>query len=300
MADTNGASPDTQNGSYEPLEKLGSSRMKITHKNKGDGDDSKYAYSKVIGVEQAKTKTFYGFARDGAIDDTKAIPVFEDLFEDSRRSWVDPNKNREGRAEREEELAKKWERALTSAQKAQVETLLNRWNEGHAYMAQILIRCKKYGFDAVRHLRAEWKDSQKKVDDAEFDTRDLTPASYQLFWCRVRQYTIMRERAEDLALGIPEVDFTPVKRKIAEGVPIDELIDQLPWQHQLMRGMVEASHVNGQQHRMSVWLLNAGAVPAEIPDGKGSTMELIIPRSGKKKGRGGKGHKDRTEEEEDE
>ena len=70
---------------------------------------------------------------------------------------------------------------------------------------------------------------KERRDKAEMEATELSPPEYQLFWRRLRQYQITRERAYDLALGFPTLDVTELKQQLAEGGNVHDLVPKMLW-----------------------------------------------------------------------
>ena len=101
------------------------------------------------------------------------------------------------------------------------------------------------------------------------------------FWCKVRQYRINRERAYDLAMRYPTADVTDVKRALADGKDIHDMIPQMPWAFQEGYQLVMGSKMDGEAHRTQLMALVAGQLPPPpMPYGMGMGMGMGMPPYG--------------------
>ena len=144
-----------------------------------------------------------------------------------------------------------------------INRLLEEWGSADAFMLQCRIDEERYGIDYAERHYDEYDRNEELRRDAEMRASRLPPAENMLFWCRVRQYKIMRERAFDLAMGHPVNDFTEVKRELAEGKDIHDVAHRMPWAFRVGYDRVLASMMDGEAHRMLLMAMIAGQIPAQ-------------------------------------
>lgn len=271
----------------EDLADRGSTAIKIKGGGEGEGESAlalKYGYSQPISQISRMTEKLYGFARDAKVEShlekTAIMGVFalNDLLFDA--ACV----NRQARYEDAEADASRWEKLIAADRiketkedsddktedkaddKADdVHSLLTRWSEAHAFMQQVGIVEEQRGIDAVVHLREDYMAKKQQRDDAEMGASRLPAAWNMFFWCRVQQYKIMRERSYDLSMGYPVVDYTELKRKIADGGNIHDLVEQMPWAYLEGYQRLTASLMDGEAHRTTLISLYAQTHPAQMP-----------------------------------
>ena len=128
-------------------------------------------------------------------------------------------------------------------------------------MLQAQIVEERDGIDAAVSLYPKFTKMKKQRDDVQMKASELPPAENMLFWCRVRQYKIMRERAYDLALGYPTHDFTDVKRKLATGENIHDLIPEMAWPWRESYQLVMGSTADGESWRTTLMAMYAQELP---------------------------------------
>ena len=144
-----------------------------------------------------------------------------------------------------------------------INRLLEEWGSADAFMLQCRIDEERYGIDYAERHYDEYDRNEELRREAEMRASRLPPAENMLFWCRVRQYKIMRERAFDLAMGHPVNDFTEVKRELAEGKDIHDVAHRMPWAFRVGYDRVLASMMDGEAHRMLLMAMIAGQIPAQ-------------------------------------
>ena len=86
---------------------------------------------------------------------------------------------------------------------------------------------------------------KERRDKAEMEATELSPPECQLFWRRLRQYQITRERAYDLALGFPTLDVTELKQQLAEGGNVHDLVPKMLWAFKEAYQLVTRSTADG-------------------------------------------------------
>ncbi len=270
---------------YDPLRPLAKRQPTEIKLKSGDGDDEaalalKYGYSAPINQVSRLTQKLYGYVRDGNLhgpleqSSVRGAHSLNDLLFDA------PCVNREGRYQEEEGRAKQWMRLIDQSPSAvavvddeeeekkpeiDIDALLNRWSDADAFMLQARIVEEQRGIEAAEHMYEEYKEKSKKRDVVQMEASELPPAYNMLFWCRVRQYQIMRERAYDLAMGYPTHDFTEVKEEVAEGHDIHDFVHRMPWPFREGYQLVMGSMMDGKAHRELLMAMVAGQLPAQMP-----------------------------------
>ena len=144
-----------------------------------------------------------------------------------------------------------------------IHRLLEEWGSADAFMLQCRIDEERYGIDYAERHYDEYDRMEELRRDSEMRAARLPPAENMLFWCRVRQYQIMRERAHDLAMGYPINDFTEVKRELSDGKDIHDVAHRMPWAFRVGYDRVLASMMDGEAHRMLLMAMIAGQIPVQ-------------------------------------
>ena len=261
----------------------------------GDGDAAmalKYGYSQPITQISRLTQKLYGYERDanvqGHLEQSAVMGAnaLNDLIFDA------PCVNRQGRYDEEENRAKQWMKLIEQSPKVaegkdqgesgpDIDGLLQRWSEADAFMLQARSFEEQHGIDAAEHLYEEYDLREKQREAVEMEASTLPPAENMLFWCRVRQYRIMRERAYDLAMGYPIHDFTEVKREISEGRDIHDLVHRMPWPFREAYQLVTGSMLDGEAHRTLLMAMIAGQLPPQpMPWSMGPGYWPAVPPNG--------------------
>ncbi len=146
-----------------------------------------------------------------------------------------------------------------------INQLLDEWGEADAFMLQCRLDEERYGIDYAERYYDEYDRMEALRRDVEMRASKLSPPENMLFWCRVRQYKIMRERAFDLAMGYPVHDFTEVKRELAAGRDIHDLAHRMSWAFLVGYNRVLASMLDGKEYRMLLMAMIAGQIPVQQP-----------------------------------
>ena len=287
-----GENPDI----YEPLLPLAQRGPTSVKLSRPQGDDEmalalRFGYSQPITQISKLAQKVYGYMRDGNVtelDEKAAIMgsnALNDLIMDA------PCVTRQERYDDEEERAKTWlgqvdpglrrghfkldpymaraandngvSHGETEEDEYDMTRLLHQWAAADAFMLQARVDEERYGIDyAERHYDA-YDRAEEDRRRAELQASELEPAENMLFWCRVRQYKIMRERAFDLAMGYPVHDFSQVKREIAEGKDIHDVAPRMSWAFLAGYHRVIGSMLDGQEHRMQIVAMIAGQIPVQ-------------------------------------
>lgn len=234
----------------------------------GGGDEdselamaAKYGYSMPIALIAKMMQKFYGYQRDGNVTEplvqiaVKGTNALNDLIMQA------PCVNRQGRWEEEEQQVKRWQRQIDKSGLDRIDAMLDRWGKADAFMLQAQIVEEERGYDASEPLYERYRECEAARAAAEMEASELKPAENSFFWCRVRQYRIERERTYDLATGRPVHDFTEVKREVAEGKDIHDLIHKVAWPGQESYRVITASQMDGVAFRELLMSLMAGLLP---------------------------------------
>lgn len=228
---------------------------------------AKFGFSQPITQVSQLARKFYGYERDGNVDTllgqnaVKGTNALTDFILNA------PCVNRQGRYDEEDVRAKQWLKEIDANPDGREEKLagmyelLARWSEADAFMLQARIVEEQRGIDAAEALNDEYDRMTAQRDAVQMEAAKLPPAYNMLFWCRIRQYQIMRERAYAAAMGYPIHDFTDVKRKLADGADIHDLISAMPWAFQESYQMVMGSMMDGEAHRTLLMSMIAGQLP---------------------------------------
>ena len=144
-----------------------------------------------------------------------------------------------------------------------IDYLLDEWGEADAFMLQCRIDEERYGIDYAAQHYDDYDRMEAKRRETEMRASQLPPAENMLFWCRVRQYQVMRERALDLAMGYPVQDYSQVKQDIAKGADVHDIAPRLPWAFNIGYQRVLGSMLDGQEHRLQMISMNAQQIPAQ-------------------------------------
>ena len=264
----------------------------IIHREGGGNKDGGNQFSQFLFQQSAMQEDLFGFLTLGHIVNPLELELVKRLYVISLRDWNADAHNREGRYQEEERLATEWSGKMVNLSQVvddqgdpvkTEEDLLHEWHVNFAFMSQVKIQKKKFGLAAVQEHKARFDGCRRAKDAIEFEAALLPPANYQYFWHRVRQYQVMTERTEDLALGVPTRDYTEVKKKLAGGVSIHKVIYEMPWACRRLYGRVMASLADGDTIRRHFAILYTREWPVEerAPDPKKGSISF-----GKRKDRG--------------
>ena len=251
----------------------------IIHREGNGGRGDNQQFSQFLFQQAAMQEDLFGFLTLGHIVNPLELELVKRLYVISMRDWNSDAHNREGRYQEEERLAADWSAKMINLSEVvddqgdkvkTEEDLLHEWHINHAFLSQVKIQKKKFGLEAVQQHKERVLECRQAMQETEFEASLLPPANYQYFWHRVRQYQVMTERTEDLALGVPTRDYTEVKRKLAGGVSIHKVIYEMPWACRRLYGRVMASLADGDTIRRHFAILYTREWPAEerAPDGK--------------------------------
>ena len=250
-------------GSYPELTSLGNRGSTTVRLQRDTGDTeaemmARYGFSQPIAQISKLTQKPYGYQRDGNITDNLERLAILGSNELSDLILGAPCVNRRARFDAEEERAQQWLRIIkadnrdTDHQKhdrPDLNSLLERWSSADAWMLQALVEGDKYGIDETAHLDSKYEEMEDQRRWVEMRAAELLPAENMFFWCRVTQYKIMREQSYDVAMGYPTADFTEMKRALAGGADIHDLIMEMSWPHKEGFHRVMNSMLSGDPHR---------------------------------------------------
>ena len=278
-------------GEYDALRPLGQRRTTEIKLKPGEGEDEaslamKFGYSAPIMQISKLSQKLYGFFRDAKIlghleqSAAKGTNSLNDMILDA--ACV----NREGRYQKEEEQAREWQKIMSDSPAADddidegagekkkrtdlnypalMEKHLLDWSNADAFILQARIVEEQRGIDEAAKHNDHYLEMIQQRDDAQMAAAELPAPQNMFFWCRVRQYVIMRERAYDLAMGYPTHDYTAVKTAIAEGHDIHDLVPAMPWPFRESYQMYTGSMMDGEAHREMIMAMIAGQLPARMP-----------------------------------
>ena len=203
----------------------------------GSGGDQR-GYSEIVAREaEMRVDGYYGFVRSNLPDSPIGKRVVNGLMRLARRERMSPAVRRRQRFEEAEKRAEyELKRAGPQAKeyKDQAEEILNRWIEAHLVQLEIRKRRLEQGLEAVEGDRPRWYTAGRKKQIAELDAIKLPGPGYEYFQCRLEQYHIKREAAEDLASNRPQKDITGLLERIVEGkAKAEEVFTQGPWATEL-------------------------------------------------------------------
>ena len=285
---------DDKDNPYEELVPLAQRRITGVKLRSGDGMDEaelalKYGYSMPITELSRSTKKLYGYIRDANLTDPlernalRGANALNDLI------MTAPCLNREKRREEEERLAAHWQAEMDRAAgvldgdkaedagkddeaaeddesedpKPDIDKLLRRWSRADAFMLQARIVEELQGLEAAEKYYPRFIEMKEQQDEVLMEAAGLPPSEYQLFWCRVRQYKIMRERAYDLAMGHPVHDFTDLHKALADGADVNDHVAGMAWTWLVGYQLVIGSVSDGKAHRDTIIALNAQDIPRQ-------------------------------------
>lgn len=267
---------DFDTESYEDLPPLGqrrSSEIKFRPPQAESEAElaAKFGFSQPIMRLFSRTDSIYGYIRDGSVTDElhlsalNAINTLNDLVMSAECL------NRQGRYEEEERNAERFQNAMKASAPDKDDDapdyteLLKSWSEAAAFMLQARIVEERDGIEAAVHLYPQFRKMRAQRDDVEMQASRLPPAEYQFFWSRVRQYKIMNERAYDLALGLPTMDLTELKRKLVAGGKVHDLLPEMPWTFKVGYQLIVRSTADGESFRELLTSMYAQQLPNKTP-----------------------------------
>ena len=200
-----------------------------------DGDFDRAMAFSAINAREAKIKVdaLYDFLKDYVPDSHKTKMLVNGLVRLCQRMLNSPACRRQLRFEVEEARAKYWLGRVGKQGEEHIEAadrLLDRW--GACDLLQITIRTRRirHGLEAVEGERPRWYTAKRKKELLEELAARLPSAAHEYFRCRLEQYNIQRERAEDRARGIPEQDYSELIKKIQDGTAnAAEVLSSAPW-----------------------------------------------------------------------
>ena len=253
----------------------------------------KDTYSWPIAQLARLTEKLYSYQRDADVDDPLEAAAIQGAHELNDFLMDAPALNRQGRFDEQEEQAQRWmdmfrENTDPEEKKSkdlqQLQTLLNRWSAADGFMHQAKVIEDQRGIDYASTMEIQLSEENdqaeaeklydkylacsKERDQVELVAAQLPPSLNMYFWCRLEQQKIMREQRYDLAMGYPTRDLTAVKRDLAEGKNIHDLVSKMPWPFRLAYNQVMASMLSGEAHRSLQISLTAGQhPPAPMPQG---------------------------------
>ena len=218
------------------------------------------SYSDFPHKQAALANTIRGVVLRGGAQDEKSKLLHLRLLRIFEKDWTSECTNRDAHIKRADAWAESWAKKMRAEPVPEkdengtpiptVDDLLRQWNTSAAFLAEAYVQKKLHGLPHVREtLREEVNGTmvtarekldlaRKQMEEVRFKAATLPPAHNQYFWSRILALRISIDRNVDLALGIPVVDFTEVKQKIAEGIDIDLVIDEMPWAYRELEDRV--------------------------------------------------------------
>ena len=280
----------------------GSSAVQLK-KDGGETDQElyrKYGFSMAQAQLAGMTKKLGGYLRDAHVTDNLerqsilGSTALFDLFLNA------PCVNRQGRYDYEDERARHWKRLMDRAAKEKgdetigsvVEKMMDRWSEAHSFCQLARIQEEKFGIDATRHLDAQFVVMRAQQQEVELESAQLPMAANMFYSCRVLQVKIMRERIYDLAMDFPTADYTVVRKFLADGGDVNDMVMEMPWPFRDAYGLVQGSMMDGVEHRTQMAAMNAQQIPQQWgsgpnPYGMMPMMGQQMPPDGQQQGEDG-------------
>ena len=215
----------------QPLER---GMMSFRSMDDGGDDGEKYPFSKINAREAMITvDALYDFLKDYWPQSHKTRIHVNGLVRLCQRMLNAPANRRKLRFEIEEAKARYWQQRLGKEGEEHIkeaDQLLDRWSSASLLQMSIRRRRLRNGLDAVDGERAKWHTADRKMELVEQLAAKLPASAHEYFECRLEQYRIERERAEDRAKGIREVDFSDLIVRIQDGkVTPAEVLESAPW-----------------------------------------------------------------------
>ncbi len=220
--------------SGEVLQPLDSSRVSISGALGGASVDPGRLFSEINAREtEVRFDALIDFLKNYWPEKHKTRVLVNGLVRIGVRFLNAPANRRRLRFEAEAAEARHWTGRLGKAGKEHIEAadrLLDRWAASDLLQINIRRRRLKHGLAAVEPERARWHTASRKMEVLEELATSLPSAAYEYFQCRLEQYRILRERAEDRAKGIPTADYSDLIRRIQQGeAKPSEIAASLPW-----------------------------------------------------------------------
>ena len=213
-----------------------------------------------------------GIVLQGHIINKKAQLVVQGLLDINTVYITAEAANREGLWAEEERLANRCRSRMaeepvdkTTDGEDLVEHLLRQWYSGASFIQTAIVKEAKQGLAAaerdlaltaddgtVKTTRERWREAHQLQDQAIDKAGGLPPFHAEYFWCRIRQTSVSMARRLDIALGNPVMDFTQVRKKQTEGIPLFKIAEDEPWPMQEVYNRVVVSQADGD--RLREWL----------------------------------------------
>ena len=244
-----------------PLAQRRTSEIRLKGGGK-ENDDQNTRYSETIVLLYRQTHKLYGYMRDGNVTDELELAAITGANALADMFFNAPAVNREERYQAEERRAQQWMASVRSIER--VEELLHRWSEADAFMLEAKIFEQQRGMIESRRMYRKYAKMSRRRDKARRQASKLPAAENMLFWCRVRQYQIMRERTYELAMNYPVHDYGDVKAKLAEGGNVHDLVHALAWPWQEGYHVVAKSTADGKAFREMLISLYAQQHPPQM------------------------------------
>ena len=217
-------------------------------------------------------RTIRGVVMHAKFEDRREKLLCLRLYRIFERDWTAEVTNRQALIDEAEKRAGDWK--VKMAQEAQsdvnpegtppdtVQELLRQWNTCASFLAEAYVQKKQHGLAHVRRVlrqereidgRTVIRTARDRLDEARedmekvrFSASALPPAHAQYFWASLQSLRLSIERNVDLALGIPVVDYTDVKKDLANGANLQSVIDRMPWAFREIDDRVFMSLTDGE------------------------------------------------------
>ena len=254
---------------YEPLRPLADRRTTSEIKIKSGGTDNeaemirKFHISIPIIQLFRVTQKLYGFVQNSNVKTDLEASALDGAISLNDFLLDAPCLNREGRWQYEESRAQEWLKRVESTDEAH--RLLKRWSQAAAFMLRARVVEEQEGIDAAVPLYPKFIKMKKRRKKVYMKAAKLPPAENMYFRCRVRQYEIMNERQYDLDMGYPTADVTDLKRKLAEGANVHDLVPEMPWPWRVAYNLCTRSMSDGEALRTLLMAMQSQQLPQQTP-----------------------------------
>ena len=266
-------------GEYPDLDPLAGESQEI-RLAAGNTDKDAYPFSRPLGQIADLAFKPIGFARNGNLELPIERNALDGLLELGSLMLAAPCLNRTQRLEDADKEMKRWQdRASKTAireDEPDMDALLDKWSEAHAFMLEARIYQDQHGIRAARDLMVtrkgedgpeevslfdEFKRMRKQIIDAELEAGRMSHARRMVFEIQLHQYGIMAERQYDLEMKYATADYKELHQKQQGGAHIYDLVPLMPWPWQMAVRMVEVSMAGGVEHREVVTAMIASRMP---------------------------------------
>ena len=288
----NGHSDSFELDLEDAYRRLGSTGPTVETKPGGLGEsgDPDKGFSQFLFHMSEELHSIRGIIMQGNIENQHVQLLLLGLLDIYRTYITADAATRQGRQKQEETLAKRAQSRMgnetppkTADGEDLVEHLLHEWYTGSAREQIALVLESRHGLaraeEALDSYGSEseppvkgrrWlREARARKEKALVAASDLPPAHAEYFWARQRETAIGMDRNMDQALDRPTRDFTDVRKRAADGIPLFKLAEDMPWVHQEIYNRVTVSVASGQRIKdlmtmyMRVWPWEQQAPPEE-------------------------------------